>query len=143
MSTPALDKLAAQCLKPTGPAVLEVTGLTAEEALRLVTMLAPHNILGRVIDASRLGTKADLLRAVATAFAFPSHYGQNFDALIDCWSDMSWLPAKGYVGIVLGAEAFRRKDPTAYETFIEVCDDVAERWREYDPSVVFKVVRSA
>jgi RNAse (barnase) inhibitor barstar len=143
MSTPAIDKLAAQCQKPGGPPVLEVTGLTVEEALRLVALLAPHNILGRVIDASRLASKADLLRAAAAAFAFPSHYGNNFDALIDCWSDMSWLPARGYVCILLNGDAFKRKDANAHETFVEVCADVAERWREYDPSVVFKLVRSA
>jgi RNAse (barnase) inhibitor barstar len=143
MSTPALDTLLAQCRRPEGPAVIEARTLSVEEAGRLAALLDDHDIQAQVIDGAQLGGKADLLREVATALDFPSHFGHNWDALIDCLSDMSWLPARGYVLILVHAEALRSADARAHETLLEVADEVAERWHEYDAEVVFKLVRGA
>jgi RNAse (barnase) inhibitor barstar len=143
MSKLDLDALVAQCTRPGPPAVLEAEGLSAEQAGRLCAALAAHDIQARVIDGARLSGKADLLRALASAFAFPGYFGHNWDALVDCWSDMSWLPARGYVCVFLHADAFRAADPAAHETFLQVCGDVAERWRGHDPGVVFKLVRGS
>ncbi len=143
MSTPSLDSLLAQCRRPEGPAVIEARTLSAEEAGRLAASLDDHDIQARVIDGAHLGGKADLLREVAAALGFPSHFGHNWDALIDCLSDMSWLPGRGYVLILIHAETFRTADARAHETLLEVCDEVAERWHEYDAEIVFKLVRGA
>jgi RNAse (barnase) inhibitor barstar len=143
MSTPALDTLLAECRKPEGKVVVQAASLSAEEAGRLAASLNARDIQARVIDGARLTGKAELLRALAEAFSFPSHFGHNWDALVDCLSDMSWLPAAGYVCLFLNADAFRTADPRAHETFLEIGEDVAERWREYDPTVVFKLLRAA
>jgi RNAse (barnase) inhibitor barstar len=142
MSTPPLDELLAQCRRREGPAILEVKGLSAQEAERLVSSLATHNIVARALDLSHLSGKADLLREVARAFDFPSYFGHNWDALLDCWSDMSWLPAAGYLCVLLGAEAFRTAHPRIHDAFLATCADVAERWAQ-DDKVVFKVIRAA
>ncbi len=143
MSRPAFDKLLAQCQKPGPPAVVEATALSAEEADRLVASLNDLDVQARHLDGTRLAGKADLLRELAKAFAFPSHFGHNWDALIDCLSDLSWLPAKGYVIVLTSADAFQTADPRAHETLLEVADDIAERWRQYDATVVFKLLRGA
>jgi RNAse (barnase) inhibitor barstar len=143
MSKPSLEMLLAQCRKPEGPSVIEAESLSTAEANLLAASLAAVNIHARVIDGAGIGGKADLLRALATAFQFPSHFGHNWDALIDCWSDLSWLPASGYVCLLLEADAFRAAHPRIHETLLEVCTDVAERWHEYDPRTVFKLLRSA
>jgi RNAse (barnase) inhibitor barstar len=143
MSKPSLDALLAHCRKPEGPAVVEAETLSAEEAGRLAAFLNAAKIHARVIDGAALTDKGELIRALAGAFGFPDHFGHNWDAVIDCWSDLSWLPAAGYVCLFLNAEAFRAAHPRTHETFLDVCSDVAERWQEYDPSVVFKVVRAA
>jgi RNAse (barnase) inhibitor barstar len=143
MSKLDVDALAGVCARPGGPAVIEAEGLSAEQAGRLSAALAAQGVQARVLDGARLSGKAELLRAVAAAFAFPSYFGHNWDALVDCWSDMSWLPAKGYVCVFLHADAFRASDPDAHDTFLQVCGDVAERWRGADPAVVFKLVRGS
>jgi RNAse (barnase) inhibitor barstar len=142
MSTP-LDTLLAQCGDAKSPAVIAVESLTADEANRLVSALAAKNIQARVLDGSHLSGKADLLRDLAAAFAFPSYFGHNWDALIDCWSDMAWLPAQGYVCVLRGADAFHAADAAAHDALLTACRDVAERWRHHDAQIVFKLVRVA
>jgi RNAse (barnase) inhibitor barstar len=143
MSRPAFNKLLAECQKADGPAVVEAASLAPEEAGRLVTALGTREIQGRVLDGARLSGKADLLRALAIAFAFPSYFGDNWDALLDVLSDMSWLPAKGYAIVLLHADAFHAADATAHDTFVEVCEDAAERWAGDSEARVFKLVRAA
>jgi RNAse (barnase) inhibitor barstar len=140
-TTPALDSLLAQCRRPDGPVILVAGDLSTADANHLVNSLAKDNIQARVIDLTHITSKEGLLSALATAFQFPSHFGHNWDALVDCWSDLSWLPAKGYVTILLGDSAFRSAHPKIHETFLGVCADVAERWQEHDAKIVFKVVR--
>jgi RNAse (barnase) inhibitor barstar len=143
MSTPALEALLAECRKPEGSVVVAAAALSLEEAGRLAASLANLGIEANVFDGARLAGKAELLRELAAAYKFPSYFGNNWDALADCWSDMSWLPARGYVTILANADAFRATDARTHETLMEICEEAAERWREYDPSVVFKLVRAA
>jgi RNAse (barnase) inhibitor barstar len=140
MSKPAFDTLLAECRQGGAP-VVEAGPLSAEEAGRLASALAALNIQARVLDGKHLTGKAALLRAIAAAFAFPSHFGNNWDALIDCWSDLSWLPAAGYVTVLLHADDFRTAHPRIHEEFVQVTGDVAQRWHDHDAKIVFKLVR--
>jgi hypothetical protein len=143
MAKPDLKTLAGLCDKPGEPVVVEAEELSADEAAQLAAELTGRGIVTRIINGAAVAGKEGLLKAVATAFGFPGHFGHNWDALIDCWSDLSWLPAKGYVCVLLGADAMRAADREAHDTFLGVCGDVAERWRGHDASVVFKLVRVA
>jgi hypothetical protein len=143
MSKPAYEALLAACRKPEGPVVIEAAVLSPEEANRIAAALEALDIRARVIDGTWVADKADLIRHLALAFQFPSYFGGGWDAVIDCWSDMSWLPGRGYVCLVPNADVLRAVDARTHETLLEVCEDVGERWREYDPSVVFKLVRGA
>ncbi len=47
------------------------------------------------IDLSACRNKKEVLTTIGVALEFPAHYGANFDALVDCLSDLSapqgWL----------------------------------------------------
>ncbi|UJW32247.1 barstar family protein [Saccharothrix sp. AJ9571] len=68
-------------------------------------------------------TKAAAMDAIAAALDFPDWFGRNLDALYDCLTDLSWLPAGEHVLIWAGSEAFKTADPKAYLAIRGVLSD--------------------
>lgn len=66
---------------------------------------------------------------LAHDLAFPEWYGQNFDALKDCLSDLSWCEAPGYVLIVSGAGALYAADPAALRVLNAVFAAAIGEWQ--------------
>jgi len=54
------------------------------------------------IDLTRTRTTAQLHAVLKQAFGFPSFYGENFPALVDCWSSLRY-PDDGMSSVVLDA----------------------------------------
>ncbi|MEV0678159.1 barstar family protein [Actinosynnema sp. NPDC050436] len=50
-------------------------------------------------------SKSAALAAIGLALDFPDYYGQNLDALYDCLTDLSWLPAGDHVLVWEGGDA--------------------------------------
>ena len=71
----------------------------------------------------RAGEKEALLKDIAAALDFPDWFGQNWDALEDCLSDLSWRKAAGHV---LLFEDARAGDDLG--VLIEVLRAAAEYW---------------
>ena len=82
------------------------------------------------IDISRAHDAASLLRLVGHALHFPDWYGENWDALADCLSDLSWCDAAGYVLLLHGSETIRVSDPPAFDMFLDILHEVTAIWRE-------------
>ncbi|MBW4720886.1 barstar family protein [Saccharothrix obliqua] len=49
-------------------------------------------------------SKSAALAAIGEAMDFPDYYGQNLDALFDCLTDLSWLPAGHHVLVWEGGD---------------------------------------
>lgn len=73
--------------------------------------------------------KADALATLARILAFPDWFGHNWDALSDCLTDLSWLPAKGYVLLLESTEGLAGEAPEDFATLIEIFEEVADHWR--------------
>ncbi len=88
-----------------------------------------HDLRGRlaVLDGRGLTDKAALLSALGEALAFPEYYGQNWDALEECLTDMSWQEGAILLAII-HAEALPAAD---LATLIDVFADAAAFWREH------------
>lgn len=52
-------------------------------------------------DLGATTTKAEVLAAIARAFALPKHFGGNLDALYDCVTDLKPLPDAEHPGFVV------------------------------------------
>ena len=80
---------------------------------------------GTAISVARIGfaPKERLLRNIAGALDFPDWFGENWDALEDCLTDLSWRGATGYVLLFEGA---RRGDDLG--VLIDVLRTTAEHW---------------
>jgi hypothetical protein len=78
------------------------------------------------LDPSSWRSVSDLHRDVASAFEFPSYYGQNLDALNDCLSDVGLFEygahesGAGTLLVVRGLESFVSLDRRSAEAFADI-----------------------
>lgn len=82
------------------------------------------------VEMAGVEDKAGLLAAVADALAFPAWFGQNWDALEDCLSDLSWSNAEGYVLILRHADHCHRHSEGDFLTALRILADVSSTWAE-------------
>ena len=66
------------------------------------------------------GGKQGVLAAVASGLRFPEYFGGNWDALDECLSDLSWIPAPGVVLVFHGAERLWREVPRVAAVLLEI-----------------------
>jgi hypothetical protein len=45
---------------------------------------------------------SEAINSLAQAWEFPSYFGNNWDAVVDCWSDMSWHSNSRFLTIFEG-----------------------------------------
>lgn len=69
----------------------------------------------------------EVLREIGTALHFPIWYGNNFDALHDCLTDLDWHPAKRITIELAGLEILRQQDPEALSTLVDVLQSAADQ----------------
>jgi RNAse (barnase) inhibitor barstar len=74
--------------------------------------------------------KGHFLATIAQALRFPEWFGDNWDALKDCLTDLTWRKAPGYMIILEKCHAFARAAPADFEVALEVFRLVADDWRE-------------
>jgi len=82
------------------------------------------------INLSSARGKSDLLDRIAKSLRFPPHFGNNWDALNDCLSDLEWLNQKGWLLIIGGATKFNSAHEEDFRAAIDVFASVAAHWRE-------------
>lgn len=76
------------------------------------------------VDGALIPDKAALLDALAAAFRFPSYFGKNWDALLDCLRSLpDELPAKGYVLAVRNSKSFLSSSPEDLEDFADIAGE--------------------
>lgn len=74
--------------------------------------------------------KQGFLSAVSRALTFPAWFGQNWDALDDCLSDLSWRPAPGYLVTLSHADDFRVAQPADFHIALRIFSAAADAWRD-------------
>lgn len=89
------------------------------------------------IEGRNIARKEQLLNHVATALHFPSHFGDNWDALEDCLADMDWVDAPGYVIYYDHIDGLLAAHPDQFETFVEICRDAVGSWKADGTPMVF------
>lgn len=91
---------------------------------------ANSEIVAITITLDGCASKAELLERIAAALHFPGWFGHNWDALADCLTDLSWLPAATYRITLAQAGPLRRAAPETLATALEIFDDASVAWAE-------------
>lgn len=74
-------------------------------------------------------SKESLLRAVSAALEFPDWFGENWDALEDCLTDLSWRPAEAHLLVFERPERLPRD---VMDVFLDVLESAARKWAAED-----------
>ena len=82
------------------------------------------------IEGKNIARKEQLLNHVATALRFPGYFGDNWDALEECLTDMEWVDAPGYVIYYDHIDGLLAAHPDQFSTFVEICRDAVGSWKE-------------
>jgi RNAse (barnase) inhibitor barstar len=80
------------------------------------------------VDLRGCGDADAAMCEIADALRFPEWFGDNLDALADCLSDLSWLPAEGYVLVLENTGDWRARAADTFDTVLEILNQTAERW---------------
>jgi RNAse (barnase) inhibitor barstar len=80
-------------------------------------------------DLQAVRDKTGLLRALARLFAFPSGFGDNWDALADSLQDLSWCPAPAYVVRLRNCAKTRERMGEDWRTFVEILLESTMYWQ--------------
>jgi hypothetical protein len=98
-------------------------GGTAEEIAR---RFPPPAYFTAYLDGAAVPDKAALIEAMAAAFKFPSYFGKNWDALLDCLRSLpEFNPAGGYVLAIKSYSGLLARCPGERSDFTEVVSDAA------------------
>ena len=79
--------------------------------------------------------KAGVMRAISKAFAFPSHFGNNLDALFDCLTDLKPLPGADHPGFVVILESVPETatfDREQRDALLDVFRDASDFFADHD-----------
>jgi len=85
-------------------------------------------VLVRVLDGASLRTRDDLYDAFAEAFAFPSYFGRNLDALYDCLRDLEWLDDRNIRLIIREADRLLEGAPSDRVRILRLLADIGDYW---------------
>jgi RNAse (barnase) inhibitor barstar len=99
-------------------------------AIELEHAAAKNNFAFFKIDFAAIKNKEQLLNEIAKQLMLPDYFGHNWDALNDCLTDFSWLPAPGYMIVFDHCEQFIKSNEEDFDTLIEICEEAVDFWKE-------------
>ena len=83
-----------------------------------------------LVDLHGVGSKTELMTALARGLGLPEHFGNNWGALADCLEDSDWLGKTGRVIALVHAAGYRKEHPNDWATLEELLSEAAEFWKE-------------
>ena len=110
---------------PSGVYLIDAT--EREQVLRGGAFPAEFAIA--VLDGTAAGTRAGFFEELARAFRFPDYFGHNWDAVYDCLTALTWLPAAGYVLVLDGFDQFATDEPEQWQIGLKVLREACAFWQ--------------
>lgn len=102
------------------------------EAARLdrrVAAWARAGAVGRVLRGAAMRTEQAAFDELAAVLEFPDWFGQNWDAVDDCLTDLAWLPGDAYVLVITDADQVLADEPDQrFGLFCSVLERAGEEW---------------
>jgi RNAse (barnase) inhibitor barstar len=118
-------------LQSTGPR-LHLMVATPSEATNLGWSLARADAgqaVVRFLRGQKMQTAPELFDEFAAALQFPYYFGENWNALWECLSDLEWLPEGPCILLILdGKQLLAREVEESLAVFLDFLTVVTEEW---------------
>jgi len=88
------------------------------------------------LEGRHIARKDQLLSHVASVLRFPNHFGDNWDALEECLTDLEWIDGEGYLLYYDHIDPFLAAQPDQFETLVEIFRDAVGSWKEDGTAMV-------
>jgi hypothetical protein len=96
----------------------------------------PPEFAVAVLDGTAASTRAGFFQEIARVLHFPDYFGHNWDAVYDCLTDLSWLPAAGYVLVLDGVNRFAMDEPEQWAIGLKVLREACAFWQPLSRSMM-------
>ena len=101
----------------------------AQRKLSLRRGTFPAEFIIAVLDGTVAATRAGFFQEIARVLTFPDYFGRNWDAVYDCLTDLSWLPAAGYALVLDGFDQFAMDAPEQWDIGLKVLRQACAFWQ--------------
>jgi hypothetical protein len=96
------------------------------EAEEIEKLFSPLGFFTARLDGAEIRNKAALFSALAAGLKFPSYFGHNWDALLDCLRSLpEFIKAGGYAVIIERSAVFLADSTADREEFREIVETAA------------------
>jgi RNAse (barnase) inhibitor barstar len=104
--------------------------IDAETRQRVVAgQVFPPGYVVAVLDGERAASREGFFTEIARELSFPDYFGRNWDAVYDCLTDPSWLPAEGLVLVFDGFGALASSAPEQWQIGRNVLGEACRFWQ--------------
>jgi hypothetical protein len=116
-------------LTQTSPPWLLVLPLETPRAFELSWKLNESGHVSRTLRDKKMRTLQGMFDEFAAALQFPDYFGENWPALAECLTDLSWLPGSAYVLICVDSlELLADESPDQLAVLLRTLDHAASEW---------------
>jgi RNAse (barnase) inhibitor barstar len=114
---------------PEGPAICILTAPPFEMANYLMAWTPAHpewDILR--VRGTKSANEASFFDELAAALQFPYYFGENWNAVWDCITDLNWLKGSSFLIVFDSADQLLADSDRGFQFLIEVLKDAHDRW---------------
>lgn len=87
-----------------------------------------YNLKTIVVDMKNVTRKQTFLSKMAEELKFPDYFGNNWDALFESLTDLSWLEAPGYLIIIKNMKIFEKQSSSHLLAIKRIFEAVTNYW---------------
>ena len=95
----------------------------------LIALSQEHHARLFYLDGKTIADKAGFLQTIADVMAFPNYFGQNWDALEDCLTDLDWLNGDRFILLYDQPDSFAQRDPSEWLVALDILRSAVAYWR--------------
>jgi RNAse (barnase) inhibitor barstar len=106
----------------------------AYEFARSIEQAPGRQAVVRVIRGSKSRTAVEFFDECGAALQLPDYFGENWDALSECLTDLEWLPGDAYLLVVTEGDLVLERERDQFRALLQVLENAAAEWAQAEDS---------